>query len=205
MDHSRASRPPAARSTPGRPSRAGDQAERLSRFLALVLRHKPETIGITLDSAGFVEVEMLAKAIADQPAWQWVTAEAIRTAAQQDARRYEISADRIRARYGHSIPIETPGRSIVPPEWLYHGTSPDALEVIHREGLRPQGRQFVHLSATRQDALTVGARHSSAPVAITILARRANAEGIAFYQAAPSIFLVREVPPQYLLLPENDE
>lgn len=197
MDQQRSSRPPAAR--------AGDQAERLSRFLALVLRHKPDSIGITLDAAGFVEIAALASAIAAQPGWEWVSPAALRALAHQDARRYEIADERIRARYGHSVPIEAPGRAVLPPEWLYHGTAPEALSAIRREGLRPHGRQFVHLSATQQDALAVGGRHSSTPVAITVLARRAHAEGIAFYQAAPSIFLVREVLPQHLLVPDHNE
>lgn len=169
-----------------------------------MLRHKPESIGIALDPAGFVDIGALASAVAAQPGWEWVTPQALGAVAQQDARRYELAGERIRARYGHSVPIEAPGRPVLPPEWLYHGTGPETLSAIRREGLRPQGRQFVHLSATRQDALAVGGRHSSTPVAITVLARKAHAEGVGFYQAAPSIFLVREVPPQYLLVPDPE-
>ncbi|HEX9533341.1 MAG TPA: RNA 2'-phosphotransferase, partial [bacterium] len=60
------------------------------------------------------------------------------------------------ARYGHSVPIATPGKAVVPPEWLYHSTAPGALDALRQQGLQPQGRQFVHLSVTRQDALTIG-------------------------------------------------
>lgn len=179
-----------------------ERGDRLSRFLALILRHRPESAGVTLDSSGFVDIDALARGLAAQPGWSSVTAETIRALAEQDSRRYEIAGDRIRARYGHSVPIETLGAAVVPPEWLYHGTSPDALDAIRTEGLRPEDRQFVHLSATRQDALAVGQRHSPHAVVITVLARRASEAGIAFYQASSGIYLTRAVPPQYISLPD---
>ncbi len=178
--------------------RDSEQEDRLSRFVALILRHKPETVGVALDSAGFVEVGLLARAVAAQAGWGWVSEDEIRALAHRDARRYELAGERIRARYGHSIAIEAPGTPIVPPEWLYHGSTPGALPVIRSQGLKPQDRQFVHLSATRQDALAVGRRHSSEAVVITVLARRAHEAGVAFYQASASIYLAREVPPDYL-------
>jgi len=76
----------------GRSARPDDRTERLSRFLALVLRHKPDSVGIALDSSGFAEIEELANAIAGQPGWTSVTEAAIRAVAQRDARRYEIAA-----------------------------------------------------------------------------------------------------------------
>ncbi len=182
-------------------ARPGDRTERLSRFLALVLRHRPESVGVTLDPSGYVEIETLAAALARQPGWSWVTADSIRAVARSDPRRYEVSGERIRARYGHSVPVETPGPPVVPPEWLYHGTTPAALNAIRTQGLQPQSRQFVHLSVTRQDALAVGQRHSPDAVVVTVLARRAHEAGVRFYRAAPSIYLARHVPPEFILLP----
>ncbi len=181
--------------------RTGGGGDRLSRFLALVLRHKPDSIGITLDPSGFVEIETLVKAIAGQPGWSWASESAVRAAAEQDARRYEIAGTRIRARYGHSVPIEAPGTPVVPPEWLYHGTSPEAVDVIRGDGLTPQGRQFVHLSATRQDALAVGKRHSPDAVVVTVLARQAHEAGVQFYQASAAIYLARGIAPNFLSVP----
>lgn len=155
---------------------------------------------MTLDPAGFVELDALAKAVADQPGWNWVTEQEIRTLAQHDSRRYEIDGNRIRARYGHSIPIETPGKHVTPPEWLYYGVPADALPAVRDEGLRPEARQFVHLSTTRLDALAVAKRHASEAVVVTVLARRAHEAGIPFYQAAPSIYLVKHVPAEHLRL-----
>ncbi len=189
----------------GHTAGTGERGDRLGRFLALVLRHKPESIGITLDPSGFVEMETLAKAIAGQPGWSWASESTLRAAAEQDPRRYEIDGSRIRARYGHSIPVEAPGTPVVPPEWLYHGTSPETLDVIRRDGLTPQGRQFVHLSATRQDALAVGQRHSPDAVVVTVLARQAHDTGVQFYQASPAIFLAREIPPDFLSVPPGTQ
>lgn len=186
------------RDRPGRPDLGGD---RLGRFLALVLRHNPASVGVTLDPSGFVDVDALARAIATQPGWSSVTADTIRATAQKDAKRYELSGDRVRARYGHSVPIAAPGQAVVPPEWLYHGTAPQALEGIRQQGLQPQGRQFVHLSLTRQDALTIGRRHSSDAVVVTVQARGAHDSGMLFYQASPTVFLVREVPLEFLSFP----
>jgi len=175
--------------------------DRLSRFLALVLRHKPETVGIELDPGGFVDVDTLTAAIAGQPGWSGVTAEAIRSLAQQDPRRYELAGTRIRARYGHTVPIETPGTAVIPPEWLYHGVPAGVVETLRTVGLRPLDRQFVHLSATRQDARAVAERHSTDAVVVTVLARRASEEGIAFFHASAGIYLTRHVPPEFLHLP----
>ncbi len=74
--------------TRGRPARTDQSTDRLGRFLALVLRHKPDSVGITLDPAGFLEVAVLAQAIAAQPGWASVTADAIRAVTQKDAKRF---------------------------------------------------------------------------------------------------------------------
>jgi putative RNA 2'-phosphotransferase len=185
------------------PARSGDRTERLGRFLALVLRHRPDSVGVALDPSGYVDIDTLAAALARQPGWAWVTADSIRAVARSDPRRYEMSGERIRARYGHSVPVETPGPPVVPPEWLYHGTAPAALDAIRTEGLRPQARQFVHLSVSPQDALAVGRRHSPDAVVVTVLARRAHDAGVRFYRASPSIYLARHVPAEYLLIPSS--
>lgn len=185
----------------GASSDARDRDERLSRFLALVLRHKPESVGLALDLAGFVDIDTMVAALAAQPGWSWVNADAVRHLAQQDGRRYEIAENRIRARYGHTVPIDTPGTPVVPPEWLYYGVPPASLDQLRAEGLHPQERQFVHLSATRQDALAIAQRRDSDALVITILGRQASGAGVPFFQASSGIYLTRAIPPQFLLLP----
>lgn len=177
------------------------QSDRLSRFVALILRHRPETVGGNLDAAGFIEVTILAQAMSARPGWAWVDEARIRSLAARDPRRYELDGSRIRARYGHTVTIEAPGKQVAPPEWLYYGTTADALELIRSDGLRPHERQFVHLSTTREDALAIGSRRATEAVVVTVLARRAHEAGSAFYLAAPSIYLVREIQPDCLQLP----
>lgn len=192
--------------SPRRPGAApaADRDDRLSRFLALVLRHKPESVGVTLDAAGFVEIETLAGALAAQPGWSWVSAEVIRSLAAGDDRRYEVVGNRIRARYGHTAAITEPGAPATPPEWLYYGAPPEDLARIRAAGLLPHDRRFVHLSATRADAAAVAARHSPEVAVITVLARRAHESGVPFYLAAPGLYLSPAVPAAFLHLPSPE-
>lgn len=185
----------------GASSDARDRTERLSRFLALILRHKPESVGLTLDPAGFVDIATMVAALATQPGWSWVSADAVHHLAQQDGRRYEVVENRIRARYGHTVAIDTPGAPAVPPEWLYYGVPPASVDRLRVEGLHPQDRQFVHLSVTRQEALAIARRHDTDALVITILGRQASSSGVAFFQASAGIYLARAIPPQFLLLP----
>ncbi|MGH2375834.1 MAG: RNA 2'-phosphotransferase, partial [bacterium] len=57
---------------------------RLSRLLALVLRHRPEEVGLTLDAGGFAPLEALAQALAAQPGWAAVTAADVVAVAEAD-------------------------------------------------------------------------------------------------------------------------
>ncbi len=184
-------------------SRPDDAARRvrLSRLVALVLRHRPEEVGLRLDEGGFVAVDALSEALAGQPGWDAVTVSDLVALAQADPRRYEVRDGRIRARYGHTVSVEQPGEPALPPEWLYHGTSPADATGMTGAGLRPSGRQHVHLSVTPQAALDVGRRHAPDAVVVVVFARRAAAAGIEFRRAGPALFLTGVVPPEFLLLP----
>jgi putative RNA 2'-phosphotransferase len=191
----------------GRRERSGSgdaqRRARLSRLLALVLRHRPEEVGLTLDAAGFATVEAVAGALAAQRGWESVTASDLLALAAADPRRYEVRDGRIRARYGHTTAVEQPGESAVPPEWLYYGAAPAAVARMRADGLRPMDRQRVHMSTTPGDALEVGRRHAPDAVVIVVLARRAQAAGIEFRRAGQMLFLAHFVPPEFLLLPKE--
>ncbi len=186
-------------------SGSGDAARRvrLSRLVALVLRHRPEEVGLSLDEGGFVDVDALSQALASQPGWDSITANDLVALAQADARRYEVRDGRIRARYGHTVTIEQPGEPALPPEWLYGGTAPLEAARMADAGLRPAGRQHVHLSTTPQAALEVGRRHVPDAVVVVVFARRAAAAGIEFRRASPGLFLTGVVPPEFLLVPSG--
>jgi putative RNA 2'-phosphotransferase len=190
---------------PRRQTRA-DRSSRiahLSRLVALALRHRPEEMGLALDAGGFVPLETLAEALRRQPGWESVTQRDLLEMASADPRRYEVRDGRIRARYGHTVAVAQPGEAAFPPEWLYHGTSPAEAARMAAAGLRPAGRQLVHLSATSMAALEIGKRRAPDAVVVVVFARRAAAAGIEFRRAGHGIFLTARVPPEFLLIPHG--
>lgn len=180
-----------------------ERSIRLSRMVAHALRHRPAVYGLTLDQDGWIELETLARALAGHaPEWSDLSGQEIRAmVAAADKQRYEIRGDLIRARYGHSLPDKIEGSPTVPPELLYHGTTPEALPKIRAEGLKPMRRHYVHLSPDPETAGVVGGRRSETPVIIEVRAGQAHAEGLAFYRGNDQVWLSDAVPARYLCLP----
>lgn len=174
----------------------GEDLVRDSKFLSYVLRHRPDRIGITLDDAGWVPVDTLLAALAvhGRPLDR---ARVDRIVAGTDKKRLELRGGRIRAAQGHSVPVDLQLEPLTPPEVLFHGTVERFLAQILVQGLRPQGRTHVHLSADVGTARTVGARRGR-PVVLIIAAGRMHAAGHAFVRAANGVWLTEEVPAQYL-------
>jgi putative RNA 2'-phosphotransferase len=180
-------------------SKMDERLVRLSKFLSYVLRHHPESIGLQLDTGGWARVdELLAAArqrgtALDEELLQQVVAHG-------DKRRFSFNADgqRIRANYGHSIPVDLGLKRIEPPEFLYHGTAKRLVEIIRRDGLHARGRNFVHLSPDEETAKQVGARHGK-PVVLVVHARRMHRDGHAFHLSEGGIWLTRWVPAEYIL------
>ncbi len=176
-----------------------EERKRLSKFLSLVLRHEPEKLGLRLDEDGFVPLAGLLGAFSRRSTWKAVTEDQIReVVSTSDKRRFEITGDRIRARYGHSIVERVTYPSVEPPSILYHGTSPHALPAILREGLKPMRRQYVHLSTELSQALAVGRRHARDPVLLVVHAYAAWESGVRFYLPEPRLYVAEAVPPQFL-------
>lgn len=177
-------------------------AERLvkvSKFLSLVLRHRPERIGIRLDRAGWVEVdELLSRARAH--GLPLTRAELEEVVATNDKRRFSFDAEgsRIRAVQGHSVEVELGYAPEVPPETLYHGTAAQLVDAIRREGLKRGQRHHVHLSADAATATRVGARRGRA-VVLAVQAGRMQRDGLIFYRSANGVWLTEHVPPAYIV------
>lgn len=171
----------------------------LSRFMALILRHRADQFGVELDDQGYASIEDLIRAIRSSPRWRRVTREDIlEVVRQQEKRRFEINRERIRALYGHSLPQRITYPEVDPPDYLYHGTGPASLNRIRVEGLLPMERQYVHLSVTPQDAYEVGRRRSRHPVILRIRAREAQQAGTRFYRPEGHIYLAKRVPRQFI-------
>lgn len=170
-----------------------------SRFLSYVLRHRPDSIGITLDREGWTEIASLISAANE--AGKQLDRRLIETVvASNDKKRFAISEDglRIRAVQGHSTDsVNISYVPKLPPEFLYHGTATRFLESIRKEGLRSGSRQYVHLSQDAQTAIAVGQRHGK-PVVLTVEALRMHEQGFEFYRAENGVWLVLSVPKEFI-------
>ena len=170
---------------------------RTSRYISLVLRHKPEEAGITLDEHGWADVsELIAGVNRTHPLTMELLDEIVRT---DEKRRYSFNEDRtlIRANQGHSIPVDVELERLEPPEVLYHGTGRKYVPSIDRQGLLPKSRLYVHLSADEDTAMKVGRRHGE-PVIYMVQAGRMSADGYPFYRSANGVWLTKKVPTEYL-------
>ena len=174
----------------------------LSKFLSLVLRHKPEEIGLELDPQGWASTEeLLAKMQArgfsiDLAILQQVVKE-------NDKQRFKLSEDlsRIRANQGHSIHIELGLTPQVPPDVLFHGTAKRNIPSILEKGLLKGARQHVHLSYEKETAIKVGTRHGK-PIVFQVDTRKMHQEGHPFFQSENGVWLTDYVAPRFLELLE---
>lgn len=168
---------------------------RMSKLLSKVLRHDPSIAGLEPDPAGWVPVDDLL----DGLGWDRELLEAVTRPRAGRKDRFELSADgeRIRARYGHSIPVQLGYEDTRPPDVLYHGTSDRNLDAILSQGVSSMRRQLVHLSEDVASARQVGGRHGR-PVILEIDAASMAHEGIAFHRLPGGIWLTPEVPPQHI-------
>ncbi len=176
---------------------------RLSKFLSLILRHKPEAIGIELDSHGWADIESLLAGInaTGRQVNQKILEEIVATDAKQ---RYSFNADKtaIRANQGHSLPIDLELQVQNPPGRLFHGTAIRFWKSIQAEGLNPMGRQYVHLSKDPGTAAKVGQRHGS-PIILQVDSSSMHQDGHPFYLSQNGIWLTPKVPANYIKLLEN--
>ena len=172
----------------------------LSRLISHALRHEPESYGIRLDAYGWVGIgDLIAALRMADPRWRDVTEVDLHAVVDAfEKKRHEIESDRIRASYGHSAEVAIERTAAMPPTNLYHGTSPEAAEVILREGLRPMDRGHVHLSIDVDGARQVGLRKSETPVLLAIKAREAHAQGGSFYQVDARIWLTDAISPAFI-------
>lgn len=172
--------------------------KQISKFMSLVLRHKPETIGLELDENGWANVqEMIDKMNATGAE---VDIELLYTiVATNDKKRFAFNEDKtmIRANQGHSIEVELDLKEVQPPALLYHGTVEKFIDSIRMEGLKKMERQHVHLSKDITTATNVGNRRGKA-IVLKIDAAKMHADGFAFYLSENEVWLTDEVPVQYI-------
>jgi putative RNA 2'-phosphotransferase len=175
---------------------------RASKWMSLVLRHRPTDFGVALDGAGWAGVDDLLAAAA-RAGVPLDDATLRRVVTENDKRRFALSDDgaRIRASQGHSVGVELGLDPVEPPVVLFHGTATRFADSIRARGLVSGARQHVHLSADEATAVSVGARHGR-PVVLRVDAARMHADGHRFFRSANGVWLVDAVPAEYLGFPE---
>ena len=171
--------------------------KKLGQYLSLILRHKPEVIGIQLDEHGWAKVDELIAGIRKTQFMDQTLLEKL--VAEDEKGRYAFNDDKtlIRANQGHSIPVDVGLKEVQPPEVLWHGTGEKYVASIDREDLISKSRLYVHLSADFQTALKVGSRHGK-PGVYAVDARRMHEEGYVFILSVNGVWLTQRVPMAYL-------
>ena len=161
-----------------------------SKFLSLILRHRPELIDVKLDNNGWVDIDKLISQLKDNGK-NITKSLLIEVVESNDKKRFTISDDgrKIRAAQGHSIDIDLNLISRTPPECLFHGTSSRFLDVIMKEGLKSMSRKHVHLSEDPKTALNVASRHGGNPVILSINSKKLHLEGKKFYKSDNGVWL----------------
>lgn len=168
-----------------------------SKFLSLILRHKPQIVGLELDEHGWAEVSELIRRVSKKRPLDLATLEQI--VAQDEKRRYSFSADKklIRANQGHSIPVDVELEELEPPEILYHGTAEKFGSSIIAQGLLKMSRLYVHLSSDIETATKVGKRHG-VPKIFVVESGKMFVDGYKFFKSVNGVWLTEHVPAKYL-------
>ncbi len=178
---------------------------RYSKFLSLILRHDPAAVSIELDNQGWAKVAAVLEASVSRgfPGDLATLRAVVET---NDKKRFGFNSDgsKIRARQGHSIPVDLGLRPKSPPSFLYHGTARRFLFSTMARGLQPRQRQYVHLSLDAQTASSVGRRYGK-PMVLIVDAKRMHAEGYCFFLSENGVWLTQEVPAEYLSQQSNKD
>ena len=162
------------------------------------MRHKPESIGLELDPAGWADLdELIRKANEHGKPLRKEDIQPLLHA--QDKKRFALSDDgtRIRAVHGHSVKqVQLGYTPQTPPDILYHGTATRFLAGIAEKGILSANRQYVHLSAGKETAQQVGERHGAAAL-LEVDAKGLHTQGHPFYLSENGIWLTENIPVGY--------
>lgn len=172
--------------------------DRISRYISLLLRHKPEVGNLTLDKNGWCDVKKLITAVNKKyPSFDMDTL--IEIVNTDEKGRYSFNEGKIliRANQGHSVHVDVELKKETPPNVLYHGTATRFLDQIFKEGLKAKSRLYVHLSKDIKTATKVGGRHGK-PIVLVVNTKKMVEDGFEFYLSANGVWLTKEVPAGYL-------
>jgi putative RNA 2'-phosphotransferase len=170
-----------------------------SKLLSLVLRHKPDTIGIELDENGWTDVQILIDKLNHNGVHTDI--DGLRHIVETNPKKrfaFNETFDKIRANQGHSVVVELGYVPQKPPLTLYHGTAQKSVSSILESGLNKGERHHVHLSPDLETAVKVGQRHGK-PFVFEVLAGQMSEDKIDFYLSDNGVWLTDHVPARYLV------
>jgi putative RNA 2'-phosphotransferase len=172
--------------------------ESTSKFLSYVLRHRPESISLALDSEGWAKIDQLIR-LANGQGKELTRELLLKIVATSDKQRFAVSLDgsRIRANQGHSIQVNLNLHPQIPPKILFHGTATRFIASIRTQGLVAGARQYVHLSVDRSTALQVGRRYGK-PLLLEVNALAMSHSGYEFFMSQNGIWLTQAVPVDFI-------
>jgi putative RNA 2'-phosphotransferase len=185
---------------PGRFLMNDRELDHLGRVLTGILRHFPDRYGLTMEPQGWVSLPQIVRAVSQKhPAYHWLRVAHLVAIAETDAKgRYEVRDERIRATYGHTVEValDLPTENI--PDFLYFPVTPEEAAIVLEVGLKPSDRKRVHLSKTAEDARAAGSVRTPEPVILEVDTQRARSGGLVIMRAGKTVYLVDQVPAEYL-------
>ena len=170
-----------------------------SKYLSYILRHHPESIGLSLDREGWAVISDLIL-LSTKESYNIDNGLLQSIVDNSDKKRFMISEDglRIRASQGHSTQqVSIQYSKKTPPKNLYHGTAFRFISLIKKQGLIPRERQYVHLIEDKDTAYEVGQRYGK-PIILRIKTMEMYQQGFNFYQAENGVWLTDSVPFQFI-------
>lgn len=176
--------------------------EKISRYISYVLRHNPSDANLELGERGFVSTSELISGVNEHFGEDVLDIPKLQEIVVTDSNnRYSFNHDgsMIRANQGHSINVDLGLDAKEPPEFLYHGTSKDSLDLIFEGGIKRMSRDYVHLSSNTERAQAVGSRHGVSRV-LQVNSGQMFKDGYKFYQSENGVWLTYFVPVEYLVL-----
>ena len=167
---------------------------KISKYMSYLLRHNPENL--KMDRHGFVSLKELLKKTGER--FHIGDKFIIDIVERSERKRFEIVQGKIRALYGHTIPVELELEEDKTVKVLYHGTTSDAVSKILKTGLKAMKRRQVHLSPTIDIAISTGLRRTKDPVVLQIDAEAARKNGARIFKATETVYLCSYVRSEYI-------
>ncbi len=179
---------------------------KISKFLSLILRHKPQTVNLQLDKNGWADIKKLIQQVNINNKKLNLDFKKLEYVVENNDKQRFIFDDektKIRANQGHSIKIDLGYEQVEPPEYLYHGTAKKNIGSIMKKGLIKRQRHHVHLSSDTETAVKVGSRHGK-PVVLKIQSKKMHHDGLRFYLSDNGVWLTDFIQPEYIEFPKGD-